>query len=291
MRKILIWFAIPLLLTSWSICQDVPTQTLASPQFCVGWDNTPGQAGSYKYLTDVKFTGNSFASGKLILFKLRTSDDKPSIVDLVWSDGRRETNVSESKAAPSSNVSTSVTIEPCSSCGSQSLKTGAILFSVPISWNTGSSNYEMDANIEVIFRRLDWKGNEVAAVGVQISPFISKFKIQAALTSRTDTGFAVYNPNDSPIRLTMKLFNAFRKNGDPSSPVATAYLDLKTREQKALFFSEVFKGVGTDSFGNLATDGHVETTVDLPIAVTALKTYSPPNGSFLFASVPVLPIK
>lgn len=270
--------------------QDQPTRLLVAPQLAVGWEGTSKQIGSYKWLTDVKITGNSFAKGSPVLFKFQKADGSPMIVDLIWSDGRREANVSESKFTPGPKISGSATIAPCSSCGSQSLKTGAIVFPMPISWSTGAYDYENDATVEVEFRRIDWQGNEVAAAGVDVRPFMSKFQVQARLTDRIDVGLAVYNPNSAPVKATFLLFNAFRKSGNPSTALATAHVDLKANEQKAFFFSQLFAGLSPDSYGNLATEGHVEASVDLPIAVTALKTYTPADG-FLIAGIPVLQLK
>jgi len=294
MKKLTIFFWMAILLAIcanglWAQMSD--KRTLVAPQFAVGWEGTPRQPGSTQYVTDIQIVANSFASGKDILFSFVKSDGGPMIVDLVGPGGARITNVSNETISVQGHTSGGATVTVCTSCGSQSTQVGAIIFLVPYTWSPGSYNYDDDVAITVVYRRLDWQGNEMASAGVDIKPFMTKFTVPVIITPKVDTGFAIYNPSSGTATLTLNLFNTWRSSGDPASPLSTAKITLKPNEQQALFFSQAFKNVKSDVNDNMASNGHVEITSDVAIAVTALKCFFPSNGAFIFAGIPIFPLK
>jgi len=270
---------------------DVDLKTIVVPQIAAGWEGTPNQQGSYKWLTDFQVLGSNFSAkeGKSLL-KLFKSDGSPMIADIAWSDGTKNPNATSSELTLRPHLTLGGTISACTSCGSQALQTGVMILQVPFSWSSQNYNYLDDVSVQVVYRRLDWQGNEQTSAGVAVGPLVNKFAVQAVITGNVDSGLAMYNPDSKPATLKVNLFNAQSK-GDSVQPVATATVVLKAGEQKSQFFGQLFTNLTADRQGNKATDGHVEITSDVGIAVTALKCFFPANGAFVVAGIPILQVK
>jgi hypothetical protein len=296
MRKLvmnyLLLFAVMLTAAVNVSAQTTNTRQLVAPQFAVGWVGTPGKVGSNQYMSDFQAMANSFAAGKPVPISFQKSDGSPMVVDILWSNGTRETNVSKSQLlSPKAKTSGGGTLMTCTSCGSSAQQSGVILFQSPFTWDTAGYDYNDDIGIAVTYRLLDWQGNELSSAGVDIKPPISQFSVPTIITSKIDTGFAVFNPNSTTVGLILNLFDTYRASGDPATPLASVLIALKANQQVALFFSSTFPGLKPDAKGNLVTDGHVEVTADQAVSVTALKCFFPANGGFVFAGIPILPLR
>ena len=273
------------------VAQDVDRETIIVPQVAAGWEGPANQQGSFRWVTDFQLIGSNLSAkeGKSLL-KLLKSDGSSMVADILWADGTRSVNASSLEVTLKPRLTLTGTVTACSSCGSQSLQTGAMILQVPFSWSPQNYNYVDDVTAQVTYRRLDWQGNEQTSAGVAVGSLVNKFAVQAVLTGNVDSGLAMYNPDNKPATLKVNLFNAQSKS-DPIQPIATATVVLKAGEQKSQFFSQLFANLTADRQGNKATDGHVEVTSDVGIAVTALKCFFPANGNFVIAGIPILQVK